>query len=77
MAAAGGVAALAGLSPGDQAGSRGPGVAVSTTPAPGATQPPRPALARFSSQHLDWSPCQESVLCATLTVPLDWANPAG
>ena len=77
MAAAGGLAALAALSRGDQAGSRGPGVAVSTTPAPGATRPPRPALARFYSQRLDWLPCQESFQCATLTVPLDYRHPGG
>ena len=75
VAAAGGVAALAALNRGD--GSRGPGVAVSTTPAPGATQAPRPALARFYSQRLDWSPCQESFQCATLTVPLDYRHPGG
>ena len=25
----------------------------------------RPALARFYSQRLDWSPCQDEFLCAT------------
>jgi pimeloyl-ACP methyl ester carboxylesterase len=73
----GGVAALVALGAGGQSGSRGPAVAVSTSPAPGATTPPRPALARFYSQRLDWTPCQDTFLCAGLTVPLDYRRPGG
>ena len=48
-----------------------------TTPAPDATRPPTPALARFYSQQLSWSSCRDHDLCATLTVPLDYRHPAG
>jgi pimeloyl-ACP methyl ester carboxylesterase len=48
---------------------------------PAATQPSSPALARFYSQHLDWSACadsdEEGDRCARLTVPLDYRRPAG
>jgi pimeloyl-ACP methyl ester carboxylesterase len=77
LASVGGLAALVALGSGDRSASRGPGVAVSTSPAPGATSPPRPELARFYSQRLDWSPCQDEFLCARLTVPLDYRRPAG
>jgi pimeloyl-ACP methyl ester carboxylesterase len=48
-----------------------------TTPRPGATRPPRPALARFYGQRLSWSSCRDGDLCARLTVPLDYAAPGG
>lgn len=35
------------------------------------------ALAAFYRQRLAWSSCQTSFQCATLRVPLDYANPAG
>ena len=34
-------------------------------------------LDRFYSQTLAWSSCAGTFQCATLTVPLDYANPAG
>ena len=34
-------------------------------------------LARFYTQTLAWSACAGIFQCATLTVPLDYANPAG
>ena len=48
-----------------------------TPPPPGATDPPRPALAPFYAQQLSWSPCREQVECASLTVPLDYGEPRG
>ncbi len=48
-----------------------------TTPEPGATRPPRPALARYYGQQLHWAPCRDSFYCATLTVPLDYRHPGG
>jgi pimeloyl-ACP methyl ester carboxylesterase len=44
---------------------------------PSATQPPSADLARFYSQHLDWSGCGDGNECARLTVPLDYRHPAG
>jgi pimeloyl-ACP methyl ester carboxylesterase len=48
-----------------------------TTPQPGATDAPRPGLARFYSQTLDWEPCRGDQLCSTLEVPLDYRQPDG
>jgi pimeloyl-ACP methyl ester carboxylesterase len=77
LVTAGGFAALVALGSADRPGTSDPVVAVSTPPAPGATRAPRPALARFYAQRLDWQPCQDSFLCATLTVPLDYRRPGG
>ena len=77
LVGAGGVAALVALGSTGGSGSRAPAEAVSTTPAAGATRPPRPGLARFYSQRLDWAPCQDEFLCAKLTVPLDYRRPGG
>ncbi|NUS43612.1 MAG: alpha/beta fold hydrolase [Mycobacteriaceae bacterium] len=50
--------------------------------APAAAAPADP-LARFSGQHLDWKSCGNKDLdpagarCAEVTVPLDYADPAG
>ena len=48
---------------------------------PPATQPPSAALARFYSQHLEWSSCadpdDEGDRCSRLTVPLDYRRPSG
>jgi pimeloyl-ACP methyl ester carboxylesterase len=71
----GAVAAL--LLVGDPGTPGSPVSAPRTAPAPGATRAPDPALARFYSQELTWSPCREDDLCATLTVPLDYGRPAG
>ncbi|QWF22744.1 alpha/beta hydrolase [Nocardioides sp. LMS-CY] len=51
--------------------------APTTTPAPGATVPPSPDLARFYGQRLTWEPCRGVGLCATLEVPLDYRHPGG
>jgi pimeloyl-ACP methyl ester carboxylesterase len=44
-----------------------------------ATQPPDPALADFYDQRLDWKPCaaDDGDDCASLEVPLDYADPGG
>lgn len=75
----GGVAVLAALDSGDGGTSSTPRTdAPTTTPDPGATEPPDPALAEFYGQTLRWSQCpDDEALCATLTVPLDYADPDG
>ncbi|WP_151083669.1 alpha/beta hydrolase [Nocardioides cynanchi] len=52
------------------------------TPVPLATggpaaPAPDPALASYYSQTLQWSDCDNGDQCAQLTVPLDYARPAG
>ncbi|WP_300641530.1 alpha/beta hydrolase [Nocardioides sp.] len=55
------------------------GPAPTTTPAPGATDAPDPALEEYYSQQLDWAPCEQDddLECAVLTVPVDYAEPEG
>ena len=65
------LAALDGLASDD------PAAVPTTTPAPGATTPPRPALAAYYGQELDWESCRGGFLCSTLTVPLDYHDPGG
>ncbi|WP_210503445.1 alpha/beta hydrolase [Nocardioides xinjiangensis] len=51
-----------------------------TTPPPAAvTEAPDPSLADFYSQRIDWQPCErdEAQDCGFLTVPVDYADPAG
>ena len=38
---------------------------------------PTSALQRYYSQHLSWSDCGDGFDCATMSVPLDYANPSG
>lgn len=47
-----------------------------TVPEPGSQDAPRPPLAPYYEQTLDWSDCGD-FLCSTLTVPLDYRAPAG
>ncbi|MEV6622732.1 alpha/beta hydrolase [Amycolatopsis sp. NPDC051106] len=42
---------------------------------PSASRPPDPG--KFTQQKLAWSPCGDSLDCAHLTVPLDYAAPDG
>ena len=56
--------------------SPGPDV-VSTSPQPGSQSAPAPALATYYRQHLTWTDCRKGDQCATLTVPLDYRDPAG
>ena len=43
----------------------------------GATDGTDPALAAYYGQTLSWAPCGTAFRCATLTVPVDYAQPAG
>lgn len=47
--------------------------AASVTPVPGDD----PALAQYYNQPLDWKPCGEPSVCATIKVPLDYSKPDG
>lgn len=48
------------------------------TPTGGSTDPAtNPALARFYQQKVQWSDCGKGFQCAKVTVPVDWAQPAG
>lgn len=71
-----GVAALS-LLGGSDDDAGDPLSAPTTTPQPGATAPPTPELARFYSQGLSWELCRSQRLCASLEVPLDYAQPDG
>ncbi len=42
-----------------------------------ATEAPEPELADFYSQQISWRGCRDGLQCGTLTVPLDYADPAG
>ena len=46
-------------------------------PSPGATAPPSADLARFYAQRPTWTDCGDGFFCATIDVPLDYAQPAG
>ena len=54
-----------------------PAAVPTTTPGPGATDAPRPALSPYYEQQLDWEACRGEFLCATLTVPLDYRDEDG
>jgi pimeloyl-ACP methyl ester carboxylesterase len=49
-----------------------PEPARTSTPAPGVVAP---ELESFYSQSLVWSDCEDEMLCATATAPLDWNDP--
>jgi pimeloyl-ACP methyl ester carboxylesterase len=77
LVGAGIVGALAALGPEGLSG-RGAGVpAPTSTPAAGATRAPDAALADFYGQRLRWATCRSDDECATLRVPLDYADPGG
>ncbi|MGZ8738755.1 MAG: alpha/beta hydrolase [Nocardioides sp.] len=61
----------------DSPGADNPPVAVTPTPEPGASDSPDPALAQFYAQELTWEECRGPFYCATVTVPLDYAEPDG
>lgn len=48
----------------------------SPSPAPPTPSPPSPDLARFYDQQLAWTDC-DGFECASLEVPVDYADPAG
>jgi pimeloyl-ACP methyl ester carboxylesterase len=66
-------AAVAGCGAGSRTGTRAhdraPSTPSSTTPSVGAVSPQAAPVA--------WSPCQHGLQCGSLTVPLDYADPAG
>ncbi len=48
-----------------------------TTPVPSSvTAPPKSDLAEFYSQELEWTDCESGKECSTLTVPIDYKDPA-
>jgi pimeloyl-ACP methyl ester carboxylesterase len=49
---------------------------VSTSPAEGATDAPRPDLTPYYSQEIDWQSCGSNQ-CGTLTVPVDYRDAGG
>ncbi|WP_347353835.1 alpha/beta fold hydrolase, partial [Intrasporangium sp.] len=55
----------------------GPGPVPLPAPADPAsvTAPPVPDLARYYSQHLQWSTCRGTYQCADLAVPVEYADP--
>lgn len=75
----GGIAVIAALDSGDSGTSSSPRTdAPTTTPDPSATEPPDPALAEFYGQAMEWAECpDDGALCATLRVPVDYADPDG
>jgi pimeloyl-ACP methyl ester carboxylesterase len=52
-------------------------VAPPPKPQPGATVAPTPDLGRFYAQRPAWKDCKSGFQCATISVPLDYAAPAG
>jgi pimeloyl-ACP methyl ester carboxylesterase len=66
------LALLAALLPVGVAQASTPGRGPSTTSADTPTE-----LAAFYTQTLAWTPCEGGLQCTWLTVPLDYANPAG
>lgn len=58
------------------AGCSGPS-ASPPAPQPGATDAPSAGLARFYTQRPDWNDCGGGFFCATIDVPVDYAQPAG
>lgn len=58
-------------------GSQGRTLAPTPDPQPGATEPPVADLADFYAQTIDWELCSNRFECATLTVPVDYADPGG
>ncbi|MFT4262636.1 MAG: alpha/beta hydrolase [Nocardioides sp.] len=51
--------------------------AASMSPEAGSSIAPEATLQQFYGQKLDWSSCRKTFQCATLTVPLDYADPTG
>ena len=59
-------------------GSTDPGPKATRTHSSQATAAaPTPDLQEFYSQQVSWAPCSEADECATVTVPLDYADPTG
>lgn len=61
----------------DPTGSASPTPTSQNRPSPtGMPQPPK-GLGRYYSQQVTWSPCEGDFECATVQVPLDYAEPEG
>ena len=59
-------------------GSTDPGPkATRTHSSPSTVAAPTPELQEFYTQQVDWKACSEADQCATVTVPLDYADPTG
>ncbi len=58
-------------------GDTTPTLAPTPTPDDGSTEPPAADLASFYSQELTWESCRGDFECATLSVPIDYQEPAG
>lgn len=73
------VAALvAACTPGEDAAEPDPEGAPAPSPTPEATEVVTGPLADYYNQELSWGPCDEGEFeCATLMVPLDYAEPDG
>ena len=67
----------------DATGTQSSSPAPSSTPEPSASEPPdQPGgssgrLASFYDQQPEWTPCDGGFECATVQVPVDYADPAG
>ncbi len=70
------LAALGSDDPSDPGTQPSGSPAPTSTPVAGATRAPSPELAEYYGQELDWESCAAAE-CATLTVPLDYDEPAG
>ncbi|SDQ17445.1 alpha/beta hydrolase [Quadrisphaera sp. DSM 44207] len=72
--------ALGGCSSGPPQPSGGPPTTLAAPSGPvdaGAEQSGDPAAARYYAQAPQWVPCEQGLECATVRVPVDWADPAG
>lgn len=49
----------------------------SSDPSPSGPASAEPDLTRFHEQRPDWERCQQTMRCATIEVPLDYAEPEG
>ena len=55
----------------------GPGQGNSASPDTSATEGAPPELTKFYQQKIQWSPCENNLECADVTVPVDYAKPDG
>ena len=75
------VTALAGCQVADQEPDALPSPTLSSRPVPAPSAPEasveESGLERYYDQELDWRRCRESMRCAEIDVPLDYAEPGG
>ncbi len=65
------------LTSGEEQETPAPSLSSSPIPAPSSRTPQQPSLDRYYSQDVDWKGCGDGHECATVQVPLDYAEPAG